>query len=178
MVASTALAAGAFAKPIEHTVEFHDERTFIDHDYCEAPGLDVQVDVVSDGHILINPHGPDGLPYFHLNVSTNIVVTNLDSGTAITATERAVDKDLRVTDNGDGTLTLLIFATGNFVAYGPDGEVIARNPGQIRLEYLFDHGGTPTDPYDDEFLEDLGEVKGSTGRTDDFCEAAVPALEA
>ena len=53
--------------------------------------------------------------------------------------------------------------------------MIGRNPGQIRLEILFDHGGTPTDPFDDVFLaEEL--VKGSTGRSDDFCEAAVPAL--
>jgi hypothetical protein len=81
-----------------------------------------------------------------------------------------------VTDNGDGTLTILILATGNDVLYGEDGKAIARNPGQIRFEILVDHGGTPTDPSDDEFLADLGLVKGSTGRSDDFCEAAVPAL--
>jgi hypothetical protein len=86
-----------------------------------------------------------------------------------------VNKDLRVTDNGDGTLTILFLATGNDVFYGSDGEVIGRDPGQIRLEILVDHGGTPTDPSDDEFLsEEL--VKGSTGRSDDFCAAAVPAL--
>ena len=60
--------------------------------------------------------------------------------------------------------------------YGENGKAIARNPGQIRLEILVDHGGTPNDPSDDEFLADLGVVKGSTGRSDDFCEAAVPAL--
>jgi hypothetical protein len=60
--------------------------------------------------------------------------------------------------------------------YGPDGKAIARNPGQLRFELLIDNGGTPTDPSDDEFLEFLGFVKGSTGRTDDFCAAAVPEL--
>ena len=80
-----------------------------------------------------------------------------------------------MTDNGDGTLTILNLRTGNDVYYGPDGDVIGRNPGQIRLEILVDHSGTPTDPFDDVFLaEEL--VKGSTGRSDDFCEAAVPAL--
>jgi hypothetical protein len=50
----------------------------------------------------------------------------------------------------------------------------ARAARQIRLEILVDHGGTPTDPSDDEFLsEEL--LKGSTGRSDDFCAAAVPA---
>jgi hypothetical protein len=40
---------------------------------------------------------------------------------------------------------------------------------------LVDHGGTPSDPSDDtEISFEL--VKESTGRTDDFCEVAVPAL--
>jgi hypothetical protein len=61
-----------------------------------------------------------------------------------------------------------------FNPHGPDGKALARNPGQVRFELLVDHGGTPTDPSDDEFL---GLVKGSTGRTDDFCAAVVPVLE-
>ena len=58
--------------------------------------------------------------------------------------------------------------TGNFVAYGPDGKAIARNPGQTRLELLFDVDGT--------FLGVVRVIKESTGRTEDFCEAAVPVL--
>ena len=85
-------------------------------------------------------------------------------------------KDLKVTDNGDGTLTILVLGTGNFTLYGQDGKAIARNPGQVRFEVLIDNAGTPDDPFDDEFIADLGLVKGSTGRNDDFCEAAVPAL--
>ena len=83
---------------------------------------------------------------------------------------------MRVTENGDGTLTILVLATGNAVLYGPDGKAIARNPGQTRFEILLDDGGTPNDPSDDEFLGRLGVAKESTGRSDDFCEAAVPAL--
>ena len=94
----------------------------------------------------------------------------------MTSISTFIDKDLRVTDNGDGTLTILILATGNTVHYGEDGKAIAWNPGQQRIEILVDHGGTPTDPSDDEFLEFLGVVKESTGRSDDFCEAAVPIL--
>jgi hypothetical protein len=104
------------------------------------------------------------------------VLTNLANGKSVTAVVNVFEKDKRVTDNGDGTLTVLIVATGNAVLYGADGKAIARNPGQIRFELLFDDGGTPDDPFDDEFLADLGLVKGSTGRSDDFCEAAVPAL--
>jgi hypothetical protein len=66
---------------------------------------------------------------------------------------------------GDGTLTILVMATGNETVYTPDGKALYRNPGQIRFEILIDHGRTPTNPSDDEFLEFLGLVKGSTGGT-------------
>ena len=74
------------------------------------------------------------------------------------------------------TARRIILATGNAVLYGEDGKAIARNPGQIRFELLFGDNGTPDDPFDDVLLADLGLVKGSTGRSDDFCAAAVPAL--
>jgi hypothetical protein len=65
-------------------------------------------------------------------------------------------------------------ATGGERWYGPDGQFLFNNPGQIRYEVLIDHGGTPTDPSDDRFLEFLGVVKGSTGRNDltdeNFCD--------
>ena len=57
-----------------------------------------------------------------------------------------------------------------------DGKAIGRNPGQVRFELLVDHGGTPTDPFDDEVIAELGVVKEETGRNDDFCAAVVPAL--
>ena len=64
-------------------------------------------------------------------------------------------------------------STGSLKVFGPDGEILFRDPGQVRFELLIDHGGTPTDPTDDEELEFLGIVKGSTGRNDtegrDFC---------
>jgi hypothetical protein len=107
----------------------------------------------------------DGLVYFGGNFNVTTVVTNL-----------ANDNSLTSFATGDGTLTILILTTGNEVLYGEDGKVIARNPGQVRVEILIDHGGTPTDPTDDEFLEFLGVVKDSTGRNDDFCKPAVPIL--
>jgi hypothetical protein len=173
VTAAAMLATGAAAQP-PFMERFHDEGTFVDEDFCGA-GLTVDGTFVVDGSVLVVPHGPDGLQYFleHLNVT--VTYTNRANGKTVTLDVTRVNKDLRVTDNGDGTLTILVLRTGNDVFYGPDGNVIGRDPGQIRLEILVDHGGTPTDPSDDEFLsEEL--VKGSTGRSDDFCEAAVPAL--
>jgi hypothetical protein len=105
------------------------------------------------------------------SLSETGVLTSLANGKSVTQVSRDIDQDMLVTDNGDGTLTILAKSVGVDVLYSSDGEVLARNPGQTRVEVLIDHGGTPSDPSDDEFLEFLGVVKGSTGRNDDFCAA-------
>ncbi len=165
---------GASAKPIEHT-DFHDEFTQTIDNFCEVSGLTVQIDSVIDGRFLLNPHGPDGLAYAHTNARFTDVLTNVANQNTVTEVGRYVNKDIRVTDNGDGTLTILFLETGSVAVYGPDGKAISREPGQERVELVVDHGGTPTDPFDDEILEDRL-VKGPTGRTDDFCAALVPVL--
>jgi hypothetical protein len=175
-VASIALAGAASAKPLERR-EFHEETTEIVEDFCDIPGLTVQVDSMTEGRFMLNPHGPDGLAYGIEHLEITDVFTNLDNGNDVTGEQAFMSKDLRVTDNGDGTLTILGLNAGKMgVVYGPDGKAIVRGPGQIRFELLIDNGGTPSDPFDDEFLEFLGIVKGPTGRTDDFCAAVVPVL--
>jgi hypothetical protein len=169
------LAAAASAGQIVRE-SFHDEGTFVIENFCDVPGLIVENMFVADGSVRAVPHGPNGLAYFLEHATQTNVFTNVANGKAVTLVGKVTEKDLKVTDNGDGTLTILVLATGNDVLYGPDGKAIARNPGQIRFEILVDHGGTPTDPSDDEFLEFLGVVKESTGRSDDFCEAAVPGV--
>ena len=49
------------------------------------------------------------------------------------------------------------------------------NPGQVRSRVVVDTHGTPSDPDDDVELS-FEQIKGSTGRTDDFCADVVPAL--
>jgi hypothetical protein len=173
VVAAAMLAAGAAAQP-PFKERFHDEGTFVDEDFCGA-GLTVDGTFVVDGSLLVVAHGPDGLAYHLEHISATTTNTNRANGKTVTVDSSVVSKDLRVTDNGDGTLTILILATGNDVFYGPDGKAIGRNPGQIRFEILVDHSGTPTDRFDDVEL-DFRLVRESTGRSDDFCEAAVPAL--
>jgi hypothetical protein len=166
-----AAAAGA-GPPFRETI--HNEFEFVEDNFCDA-GLTVGVAVVQDIRLEAAPRRRDRLIYFLHHIRETAVITNLENGKSVRSVSRAIDKDLRVTNNGDGTLTVLILATGNAVVYGENGKAIARNPGQIRIKLLVDHGGTPTDPSDDVVLSDEL-VKGSTGRTDDFCEAVVPAL--
>ena len=170
-LAATASAGGQlFREPID------ENELRVEEDFCGVDGLTVEFAGHRVGTVHAVPHGRDGLPYFGFNYKQTEVITNLANDNFVTATATVRDKDQRVTDNGDGTLTVLVLATGNATLYGPDGKAIARNPGQIRFEILVDHGGTPADPSDDEELEFLGEVKGSTGRTDDYCAAALPVL--
>jgi hypothetical protein len=173
-VASMSLVTAASAQPIREGGVF--EETEIIEDFCDIPGLTVQRDATIEARFMLIPHGPDGLGYGMEHFKISSVFTNVANGNTVTEQDTVLNKDLRVTDNGDGTLTILVLATGNNVAYGPDGTAIARDPGQTRFEILIDNGGTPSDPSDDEFLEFLGVVKGSTGRTDDFCAAVVPVL--
>ena len=170
-IATTASAGGQLFREL-----IDEEEITIEEDFCGVEGLTVEFATSRVGVLRAVPHGPDGLVYFGANLKITDVVTNLANGNSVTAFSTVRDKDQRVTDNGDGTLTILVLTTGNSVLYGEDGKVIARNPGQVRFEILIDHGGTPTDPSDDEFLEFLGVVKESTGRSDDYCEAAVPIL--
>jgi hypothetical protein len=172
-VVSMALATVAWAQPIREQEVF--QETEIIDDFCDVAGLTVQFDSTVEERRMQNTHGPDGLVYFLEHARATAVYTNLANGNAVTEVVTTVFTDLRVTDNNDGTLTILVLGTGNAVLYGPDGKAIARNPGQIRFEIVVDHGGTPTDPSDDEEL-DFRLVKESTGRTDDFCAAAVPVL--
>jgi hypothetical protein len=119
-------------------------------------------------------HG-DGLVYFADHLSVAATGTNVDNDQFATSRERFINKDLKVTDNGDGTLTVLLISTGNATIYDASGRAIGRNPGQTRTEFLVDHGGTPEDPADDVLISEEV-VKDSTGRSDDFCEVVVPAL--
>ena len=162
----------AGAQPYKETIRFEFQNEI--EDFCGEEGLAVQEHVVFESRFMANARQRDQLVYFMENQRISVVLTS-DNG-MVTSEETVLFKDLDVTDNGDGTLTILVMGTGNAVAFDEDGKAIARNPGQIRFEILIDDGGTPQDPSDDEFLADLGLVFGSTGRNDDFCEAVVPVL--
>jgi hypothetical protein len=170
-----AVAAAADARQVFRET-IHDERDIVLEDFCDVAGLTVELTSVLDMRVNVVSRGPAGLTYFLQHGVTREVLHNPATGKTLTSVATVTEKDMRVTENGDGTLTILVLATGNAVLYGPTGKAIARNPGQTRFEILVDDGGTPNDPSDDEFLGRLGTVKESTGRNDDFCEAAVPAL--
>lgn len=173
-LSTSVLAAPAGAKVIERG-EFHDVFTGVENDFCDVPGFTVDVEFIADGTFAVKSHGRAGLLYFMEHASVTFAVTNPANDLSVVEKSRVLDKDLHVTDNGDGTLTIIILNTGSSTLYGPNGKAIARNPGQVRFELVVDHGGTPTDPSDDTEVS-FEQIKGSTGRTDDYCEALIAAI--
>jgi hypothetical protein len=171
LVLSASASAGLILKE-----SFHDEGTLAFDDFCDEEGLSVEGAFTVDGRTQAVLKGRDEVAYFIENIRATTTLTNPETDKTVTEVVTVLQKDQKITDNGDGTITILVMGTGNDVVYGPDGKAIARNPGQTRFEILIDYNGTLSNPDDDVFLADLGVVKGSTGRTDDFCEAVVPAL--
>jgi hypothetical protein len=174
-LAALVLAAAAQAEPgrvFRETIHL-DDVTEIEG-FCDTD-MTVRSHFVADITRTLMPRGRDGLIYFTHRLRITETFTNVANGRYVVSTVTAIDKDLHVRDNGDGTLTILIVTTGNAVISTPDGKAIGRNPGQTRFELVVDHGGTPSDPSDDMELS-FEVVKESTGRTDDFCGVIVPAL--
>ena len=94
------------------------------------------------------------------------VFTDLATGQKATDIQpNTVGKDQSITDNGDGTLTIIVLLTGGARTYGDDGSLIASNSGQVRFRDTVD-----ADTFE---LIDSELVFGSTGTNDDFCEAVL-----
>jgi hypothetical protein len=174
LAAAGALALlGLAASPASAVVLEH--RHFVDSgtepfDFCP----DINAEVSWNDHVneLVRTRGHDGLVYFKANVHGSNVFTNLDNGGTYSSVYTFTDRDLKVVDNGDGTLTITIANSGSFKWFDTDGNRVLKGAGQFRAEITVDHGGTPTDPSDDVEL-DFVVVKNAgldetAGR--DFCE--------
>jgi hypothetical protein len=125
-------------------------------------------------HELLRTKGRAGLVYFAANVHGTTWYTNLATGKAYTNVYSFTDRALKVTDNGDGTLTIRISTPGMNKWYGPDGKLLFVVAGNFTFEIMVDHGGTPDNPLDDKEIEgsftvikDVG-IDQTEGR--DFCE--------
>ena len=167
-------AGSAHAAPIDKG-GFHDQGTETFTDFCGD--LDVIHSWDVSGTFLGVARGANKLIRFQQSARGTEVWTNTETGRSYTQVWAASTRDLRVTDNGDGTLTILVQASGGSRWYDGNGKLVLRDPGLVRFEILVDHHGTPADPFDDEEIAFLGDVKGSTGlnETDgrDFCDEII-----
>ena len=86
----------------------------------------------------------------------------------------ANSRDHTIVDNGDGTITITVFASGGSRFYDTNGKLVLKDPGQVRFAFDIDYNGTPGDPSDDvEVPDSFRIVRESTGNSDlsdrDFC---------
>jgi hypothetical protein len=143
-------------------------------DYCGVEGLSVDQTGTFESRLKILTK-KSGLDYFMEHITTEETLTGVESGRSVHIHTAFIAKDLKVVDNGNGTLTITQLLTGPSTVYGPDGKALARDPGQVRFLAVINTNGTPSDPSDDfEVSSEL--LKGSTGRSDDYCAAIVAAI--
>lgn len=171
LVTSLALTAPAAAAPpqrFDETEHFANVLT----DYCGVSGLTATDNGTfhTSGKIRTTR---TGVQYFLEHITVDDTVTG-PTGTQVRIHTAYVAKDLKITVSG-GLTTIISLLTGPSTAYGPDGKAIARDPGQARFRIVISDNGTPTDPTDD-YEVSFDVVKGSTGRTDDYCAAIVPVI--
>ena len=167
------LAAGPASAQKVDGGTFHDEGSFTNSNFCGVPGLVVDGSFTVDGRFLARLQGRDSIFYEMDHTRVVIVFTRRATGQTVTDIQpRTTSKDLRITNNGDGTLTIVRLLTGGERTYGDEGKLIAKNSGQVRFRIVVDYNGTLSNPDDDtELSSEL--IFGSTGTNDDFCSAVL-----
>lgn len=159
-------AAPASATPPERFSE--DEASAFDFAVCGEPTHVVQTESVTG--VIHRRSGP--YPYYWLRIERDAYLTRASTGRTVHLHQDMVERDARITDNGDGTIDLL--AAGMFTEfdYAPDGTVGLRTQGRQTFVVTLDTRGTPTDTDDD--VEVDFEFLGFTGHDDrattDFCD--------
>jgi hypothetical protein len=170
-IAGTVLASTpATARPIDKG-HFHDVFTSEVYDCDGTPAQDAG-DV--SGNFLFNLRGSSPFPYYRESVHGTVVTTNLENGGTFTNVFTGNSKDQVIVDNGVGTITITVFASGGSRFYETEGNLVLKDPGEVLFAFDVDYNGTPSDPTDDEEIPDsFRVVRGSTGNSDfsdrDFC---------
>jgi|GEM_PF-1699565 hypothetical protein len=137
-----------------------------------CPGLNLQVDVSSRNRVQFVQRRPGTTPYYGARYQSTFVWTNLDTGKTFTIYQRVNDRDLRIVDNDDGTITIDVMATGGSRIVDDEGRQLFSDAGQIRYRVVIALND-PLDPEDDEevsfeFTRESNGTNDLKGR--DFCD--------
>jgi hypothetical protein len=129
---------------------FDDSGDFVQEDFCGDQTVRWEFHVWGSGVGRIA--GRERAVHYTVTAHGDATITNLATGKAFTLTWEDQSQDMRVLDNGDGTLSLFGNSGGAERTRGPDGQLLNVKRGLTQWMVLIDHGGTPTDPSDDEFI--------------------------
>ena len=144
-VASLVASTPANAQPIDKG-HFHDVFT---GDVYDCDGTPAQDSGDVSGNFVFNQRGSSPFPYYRESVHGTLVTTNLKTGGTYTNIFTANTRDHTIVDNGDGTITITDFASGGSRFYDADGNLVLKDPGEVRFAVDLDYNGTPGDPSDD-----------------------------
>jgi hypothetical protein len=171
-VAGLIISTPATAKPLDKG-HFHDVFT---GDVYDCDGTPAQDGGDVSGNFLFNQRGgtKHPFPYYRESVHGTVFTTNLNTGGTYTNVFTANSKDQTIVNNGDGTITITVFASGGSRYYDQNGKLVLKDPGEVRFAFDVDYNGTPGNPDDDQEVPDSFRlVRESTGRNDtqgrDFC---------
>lgn len=104
--------------------------------------------------------GSGGPVHFSLRYNSDDVYTNLDTTESFTAREVVRDADTRVTENADGTLTVVYSAMATTTVHTPSGALLGVDAGRVTGTVVLDLMD-PQDPEDDVVVsEELSEHVG------------------
>lgn len=158
----------AHAKPLEH-FSGNNQGSFVREDFCGD--MKVRIDFDYDFTVIGRESGPDRIARYTVSSHGIETFTNLATGKTVTALSDSITQDVRLTNNGDGTITILYQTPGAARSFGPDGRLVFIDPRPSWYEVVIDLKGTPNDPSDDTVISEevVREVAAHVDK--DFCSA-------
>ena len=167
----------AAARPVERS-HVHDVFTVPDAEVCGIPVI-ASFNILSNETVRI---GKNGFPLFTTTGVGTATATNPVNGKSTVVRFAGATRDLSVTDNGDGTITVRTAVTGLPEQIKlSDGTVALRDAGRVVFATLIDYNGTPANADDDVFISQ--EIESLSGPHPDlesdfelFCAVTIPAL--
>jgi len=177
-IPAVSLAAPSSADPAGHgpwQTYYEGPSTETHEDFCDVPGLTVDVtyaDAIRDRWRIL---GPDDSPYNMYFADGYQKYTNVATGESVTRVGAGLLQEVRKTDNGDGTYTIHVTNKGNAFWYSDDGEILGRFTGAFSYTIVYDDNGTPSDFTDDVKIPPPTIVR-NVGNKDDDCAIVVGAI--
>lgn len=178
---ATALATPAGASPPVVNEHFVQTDSHIEQEAHEGFCPEVPFLVEFTGHASITfrllVRGKDGPEYGSFRITSQDTYTNLENGRTMTVLDHFQDWDHRVTDNGDGTLTIEIAGHSSTKLFDDDGHhLVAIDAGPFTLTLEIDLMD-PDNPDDDVVVEGPVTEHGiNTFGDRDLCESLVQLL--
>jgi hypothetical protein len=167
------------AKPVFFTNTWDFTETVTD--FCGEAGLTVEGHFTGqlDGQVRAAKEGEFPLVSAHAAFEETWTGPN---GEVVTVTANRRERDVAITDNGDGTYTVRVQVTGAFVTIvGPDG-ARSLDRGLAVADIRWNYNGTPSDLTDDVLVGIDGIIRTAGPHPDllegAFCAIAVPAFTA